>query len=76
MLKMVFDQMTSRAEVTMCKDHASSTVGQWTKFVVVAFSTLLDGLAPILTTFLLKMQKSRKSAHPTVHDKNADDLQK
>jgi hypothetical protein len=31
-----------------------------------AFSTLLDDLAPILAIFLLKMQKSQKSAQPTV----------
>jgi hypothetical protein len=38
--------------------------GQNKYFLV--FSTLLDALAPILTIFLLKMQKSQKSAHPTV----------
>jgi hypothetical protein len=32
---------------------------------VFPFPTLLDVLAPILTIFPLKMQKSRKSAHPT-----------
>jgi hypothetical protein len=32
-----------------------------------AFSILLDGLAHISAIFLLKMQKSLKSAHPTVH---------
>jgi hypothetical protein len=31
----------------------------------VAFSKLLDGIAPIYTIFFLQMQKSRKSAHPT-----------
>jgi hypothetical protein len=34
------------------------------------FFTLLDDLAPILTIFLLKMQKSRKSAHPTIQHFN------
>jgi hypothetical protein len=30
-----------------------------------AFPALLDALEPILTIFFFKMQKSRKSAHPT-----------
>jgi hypothetical protein len=35
------------------------------KKFLFAFSILLDGLAHISAIFLLKMQKSLKSAHPT-----------
>jgi hypothetical protein len=48
------------------KNHDLRARGQCTKKFVFCFSTLLDGLVPILTLFLLKMQKeSRKSVQST-----------
>jgi hypothetical protein len=40
------------------KNNELRARGQWTK-KIFSFSTLLDGLSPILTIFPLKMQKNR-----------------